>query len=116
MNLFDVNGPVMSALRKLSCIFLCNIMFCLLSLPIFTVGASLTALYACMLAVIEDDEEDVIIRQFWQEFRRNFGKSTLLWLFCLLVAGFLAAFYRVTAGFTGVMGITYRCRFTESES
>ena len=54
MNLFDMNGPLMNALRKLAYIFICNIMFCLLSLPMFTAGASLTALFACMQAVIDD--------------------------------------------------------------
>ena len=65
MNLFDMNGPLMNALRKLAYIFICNVMFCLLSLPLFTIGASLTALFACMQAVIADDEDDVIIKQSW---------------------------------------------------
>lgn len=38
MSLFDMNGPLMNALRKLANIILCNITFCLLSLPLFTVG------------------------------------------------------------------------------
>ena len=48
MSLFDMNGPLMNALRKLANIILCNIVFCLLSLPLFTIGAALAALYACM--------------------------------------------------------------------
>ena len=44
MRLFDLNSPLMVALGKLADIIICNIMFCLFSLPVITIGASLTAL------------------------------------------------------------------------
>ena len=47
MRLFDLNSPLMVALGKLADIIICNIMFCLFSLPVITIGASLTALYHC---------------------------------------------------------------------
>ena len=73
MRLFDLNSPLMVALGKLADIIICNIMFCLFSLPVITIGASLTALYHCMQELIYDDERDegMIIREFWQAFRQN---------------------------------------------
>ena len=75
MRLFDLNSPLMVALGKLADIIICNIMFCLFSLPVITIGASLTALYHCMQELIYDDERDegMIIREFWQAFRQNLG-------------------------------------------
>lgn len=108
---FDVNGPIMNALRKLSCIFLCNVIFCLLCVPLFTIGAALSALYTCMFAVINDDEDDVIIKQFWDAFKSNFKQGTAIWLFCLVVFAFLSLFYMIISNFSGVLRVTYKIGF-----
>ena len=73
----------MTALGKLSDLVFCNILFILCSLPVVTIGASLTALYRCTLSIAADTEETTIIRQFFKAFRRSFRRSTLLWLICL---------------------------------
>lgn len=111
MNLLDMNGPLMNALRKLANIFLCNVMFCLLSLPVITVGASLAALFACMQAILTDDEDDVIIKQYWHAFRQNLAQATVLWIFCLLAAAFFGVFYLVISSMTGLLGKVYRISF-----
>ena len=84
MNLFDMNGPLMYNLGKLANIFLCNVLFCLFSLPLFTIGASLSALFACMQAIWDEDEDDIMAKQFWNAFKQNFRQATVIWLFCLL--------------------------------
>lgn len=111
MSLFDMNGPLMYNLGKLANIFLCNVLFCLFSLPLSTIGASLSALYACMQAIWEDDEDDIIAKQFWNAFKRNFGQGTALWLFCLLVFAFLGIYYFIVASMTGAAGKMYRVSF-----
>lgn len=111
MNLFDMNGPLMNALRKLAYIFICNVMFCLLSLPLFTIGASLTALFACMQAVIADDEDDVIIKQFWYSFKQNFRQATVIWLFCILIFAVLGMYYLIVSSMSGILGQVYRISF-----
>ena len=111
MSLFDMNGPLMNALRTLANIFLCNMMFCLLSLPLFTAGAALTALYVCMQAVIEDDEEDVIVKQFWNAFRQNFKQATAIWLLCIFVFVFLGVYYLIISSMGGAAGKMYRVSF-----
>ena len=111
MNLFDMNGPLMNALRKLANIILCNIAFCLLSLPLFTVGAALAALYTCMQAILEDNEDDIIVKQYWDAFRRNFKQATAIWLICLLAFAFLGIYYLIVSGMAGTMGRVYRISF-----
>ncbi len=111
MNLLDMNGPLMNALRKLANIFLCNVMFCLFSLPVFTVGAALSALFACMQAILTDDEDDVIVKQYFRAFRYNFAQATALWLICLMAFLFLGVYYLIVSGIGGVMGRVYRVSF-----
>ncbi len=87
MKLFDPEGPLMSALGKLSDVVFANIMFCLCSLPLITIGASLSALYECTMSIVEDLEEPSMFRQFWRAFRRHLRQGTLLWL--ILLGGIL---------------------------
>ena len=74
MRFFDPDGPMMTALSKLADIVICNVMFVLFCLPVFTIGASLTALFSCMQELVEDEEKDdgLIFRGFWRAFRAEF--------------------------------------------
>ena len=111
MGLFDVNGSFMYALQKFANIFVCNVMFCLLSIPLFTVGASLSALFVCMQAIWEDDEDDMIAKQFWNAFKLNFKQGTAIWLICLFIFAFLGIYYMIISSMTGIAGRTYRISF-----
>ena len=113
MKLFDMNSPMMIALGKLADIIICNIMFCLFSLPLFTMGASLAALYTCMQELIQDDERDegLIFQVFWRAFKRNFKQGTLLWLVCLAAFAFLGAYYWITMNMDGRIGRIYQLTF-----
>ncbi|MCI9228725.1 MAG: DUF624 domain-containing protein [Dorea sp.] len=111
MNLFDMNGPLMYNLGKLANIFLCNVLFCLFSLPLFTIGAALSALFACMQAIWDEDEDDIIAKQFWNAFKQNFMQGTAIWIICLLAAAFLGIYYFIVSGMTGMMGRVYRISF-----
>ena len=113
MRIFDPDGPLMTALGKFADIVICNIMFCLFCLPVFTIGASLTALFACMQQLVyeEDRNDGLIFRDFWRAFRRNFKQATILWLICLLLIAFLAAYYWITRFMAGGFGKVYRTTF-----
>lgn len=113
MKLFDPDGPLMTAMSKFADIVLCNLLFVLFCLPVFTIGASLTALYTCMLQLVYEEDKDngLIFRDFWQAFRRNFKQATVLWLICLLVIVFLAAYYWVVQSLAGAYGKVYMVTF-----
>ncbi len=111
MSLFDMNGPLMYNLGKLANIFLCNVLFCLFSLPLFTIGAALSALFACMQAIWDEDEDDIIAKQYWNAFKQNFKQGTVIWLICLLAAAFLGIYYFIVTSMTGTMGRVYRISF-----
>ena len=71
-------------------IFLVNILFILFSIPIVTVGASLTAMYTVMLRIVRK-EDSVTGRGFVNAFRENFKKATVIWLMviaaCVVIYG-----------------------------
>ncbi len=113
MKMFDVNGPLVAAMSKFADIVICNIMFCLFSLPIITVGASLAALFTCMQQLIYEEERDegLIFRVFWNAFRRNFRQATALWLVCLGAFLFLGAYWWIVQFMAGSVGRVYQITF-----
>lgn len=113
MRLFDVDGPLASALETFSKIVLCNLFFVLFSIPVVTIGASLAALYTCMQRLVNEEagDEKLAIREFWRAFRRNFKQATALWLICLAGMLFLGAYYWVVRRLAGAAGGLYRITF-----
>jgi len=93
MHLFDINGPLMDALRKLSDIVLYNLLFILFSLPIVTAGAAMAALTEGMQQLAEQGYlTEGVWKGFLQSFRKHFKEATKLHLLilCLGVVVFAA--------------------------
>ncbi len=83
--LFDIDGPAMRFITKLVYSAYLNILWFICCLPIFTVGASTTALFYVSLKIVKD-EESHLTRSFFHSFKENFRQSTMIW-FILLAAG-----------------------------
>ena len=58
------------------------------SLPVITIGASTTALFGYTLKLTRD-EEGYVVRTFLRGFRKNFVRSTVLWMGVLAAGGVL---------------------------
>lgn len=99
MKLFDIDGPIMATLSKLSDLVIVNILFEICCLPIFTIGASYTALNRVVLSISKDREGSSIVKQFFREFKSNFKKSTIITLIFGVIFTLLTACY-FTANFT----------------
>ena len=110
-NIFSPDSPLMTALGTLADLVFCNILFCLFSLPLFTVGASLTALYDCTLSIVEQREGTFVIQQFWNAFRRGFKRGTALGLICMAVFALLGAYYMAVGTLSGGLQRMYRTTF-----
>lgn len=76
---------LIKALSRICDFMLLNIMWVFCSIPVFTLGASTTALYTVMMKIVRN-EEGYIVRGFLKAFKENFKKSTILCLI-LIVAG-----------------------------
>ncbi|MCR5487490.1 MAG: DUF624 domain-containing protein [Lachnospiraceae bacterium] len=86
--LFHPENPVMIFLSHIWDLIVLNFFFLLTSLPLFTLGASLTALSRVALNMAEGDF-DGIPREYFSSFRKNFKQATPIWLLLLFISLFL---------------------------
>ncbi len=94
MNIFSMDSMLGRFLYWIADIFILNILWIIFSLPIFTIGASTTALYYSMMQRQRRDES-YIHKNFIKAFKENFKQSTILWLIMILVALVLFADLRI---------------------
>lgn len=98
--LFRMDSPLMRFLTKIADLMVLNILFCVTSIPLITIGASWTALYSVTLKMVRDEESSVS-RSYFRSFRQNFKQATLLWLGVLVVLALLVLDIRVLNGMAG---------------
>ena len=88
-NLFHYENPFIQFLVRVGDLMILNLLFILCSLPVVTLGASLTAMHRVTQNMLFEQEEP-IIKSFFRAFRQNFKQSTLAWLVELVVIVSLA--------------------------
>jgi len=81
--LFDIEGPLMSTLTKVADLAILNLITIICCIPIFTIGASLTAMNYVLLKMVRK-EEGYIIKSYFKSFRQNFKQATLVWIFMMV--------------------------------
>ena len=77
-------------MTRLGDLLLLQVVFLLTSLPVFTAGAGIAALYTVSKQLCTD-APSLVIPAYFAAFRANFKKATLLWL-CLLASAALLFF------------------------
>lgn len=77
--IFGSDSRLMKVLGKIFDIGYLSIVFIIFSLPVVTIGASLTALYYAVVKVIRRDR-GYVFQEFFRSFKLNFVKATILWL------------------------------------
>lgn len=108
---FNPKSAATKLLTGLCNLILVNILFVLTSIPVFTIGASLTSLYRITIAILSGDNPS-IFRDYFKCFRDNFLKATgLELLYAVLSAFFFFEVYMVnnmmSAEFAWVQYIPY---------
>ena len=78
-NLFHYENPFIQFLVRVGDLMILNLLFILCSLPVVTLGASLTALHRVTQNMLFEQEEP-LLKAFFRAFRQNFRQSTLAWL------------------------------------
>lgn len=86
MNIFSSDGWFARIFGTIGDIIVVNILFIICSIPIFTMGASMSAMYYTLLKKQRTGETGGIIKLFFKGFKDNFKKSTIAWLLFLLIA------------------------------
>ncbi|MCD8105862.1 MAG: YesL family protein [Lachnospiraceae bacterium] len=100
-SLFNMENPFWQALSKLADLMILNLLFLLCSIPIFTIGASLTGLNYVTLKM-HSGEEGYTTRSFFKSFRQNFKQATAMWLITLFVVAILACDILILRDTTGI--------------
>lgn len=90
MKFFSYESKFSQILLKLCYACYLNLLWFVCSIPIFTIGASTTALYYASLKVVRDEESHVAAL-FFRSFKENFRQATVLWLILLGLGLFLGA-------------------------
>lgn len=80
----NFNNPFVAGVYRVANMIVLSLVWLLFCIPIFTIGASTTAMYYCMQKVIRNDR-DYVWSCFWDGFKKNFRQSTLIWLIFLAV-------------------------------
>ena len=93
-NWFRQSSVILRALSLLADVALLNLLWLLCSIPILTMGASTTALYACLFA--RQRGESCGARAFFCAFRAHFRRATALWAIALFSGIVLYADARFT--------------------
>ena len=95
--LFHPDGPVFRLLARAAELMALNVCFLLCCLPVFTIGASVTALYASLFL----RQDGGTVRRFFREFRRNFRQGVALGLILGAIGGVLLADYQLLGQLDG---------------
>lgn len=81
-DLFGLDSPVMQFITKIVNAVYLNILWFICSLPVFTIGASTTALFYVTLKMAKNEEGN-ITKAFFHSFKENFRQGTLIWMILL---------------------------------
>ncbi|MBR7175061.1 MAG: YesL family protein [Clostridia bacterium] len=110
MRFFSYDSTFGRLFLKLSYGCCLNILWLVCCLPVFTIGASTTALYYTSFKIAKD-EGSFITTMFFRSFRQNFKQATIIWLI-MLAAGLLIGadavlVYRLRAAADGTAAVIW---------
>ena len=88
--IFNYDNPVWRFIGKLGDLMILNILWVICSIPIFTMGASTTAVYYVTMKLVRGDD-GYTLRNYFKSFKENFKQATVIWLLMLLT-GFILGF------------------------
>ncbi|HPA53844.1 MAG TPA: YesL family protein, partial [Bacillota bacterium] len=77
--LFNTEGIIYKIMTAVYQMIILNLLWCITSIPLITVGASTTALYY-VIGKIARKEEVHEIKDFYKSFRENFKQATCIWM------------------------------------
>ena len=92
MRVAEVTGePILHGGQEM---FILNLLTIVCSIPLFTAGASFTALYYVTMKMVRD-EETYVTKDFFRSFRQNFKQGVVIWLILFVSGSILFFDYRL---------------------
>ncbi len=96
--LFSADSVLMRGLTRIADVMILNLVFVVTSLPVVTLGASLTALNFTAMR-IGTGECGSVTSDYFRSFRQNFRQATIVGLVLVALGCVLAAWYAVLSEF-----------------
>lgn len=107
MGIFAPDGKLATVLNTIGYLIVLNLLTLLCCIPIVTIGAAMTALYAMTMRLARG-EEGSIVKGYFSAFRSNFRQATILWLIFGGLMAFMAFDIRLLQQISGSFGMAYR--------
>lgn len=85
MKLFSVDSPIYKFMCSLTNIFLLNMCWIIGSIPLVTIGTSTISAFSVAIKMV-DNEEGYIVKQFFQEYRKNIKQGVALEIITVVCA------------------------------
>ena len=82
--MFSLDSKFMQIINRITDLLILNLLFVVTSIPVVTIGASMTAMYTVCFRFDEDWEEGVF-KTYFRAFRSNFRQATVIWLILALI-------------------------------
>lgn len=80
INLFSIDGPLYKLSTRIYQLLVLNFLWVFFSIPVFTIGASTTALFYVTGKIIRDEGFSSLAGAFWSSFKQNFKQATVIWV------------------------------------
>lgn len=98
-SIFAADSALSRLLSKVADLMILNVLFIVTSLPVVTIGASLTALNFVALRFPREGSESVAA-DYLRSFRQNFRQATIVWGVLVVLGAALAAWYILVTNLT----------------
>ncbi len=102
MNFFVIDSPLMRTLGKIGDIIGLNLLFVITSIPLFTIGTAISAMYTVTMKIVRG-EDPAVIREYFRAYKRNFRPATICWAVLAAVAVLLFVDFRLIGVFEGTV-------------
>lgn len=103
----DPDSGILGMLGRLGDLMLLNLLFLLCCLPVFTIGASISAMCTVTLRYREGNE-GYTVRGFFEAFRKNFKQATAIWILLLGILIVMLVDLFTIRSMTGPVGTYFR--------
>ena len=104
--IFRWDSPFMQKIAMVGNLVILNVLWILCSIPVVTAGAATAAMYQVIFQYLTNEEETVL-KPFFQAFAKNFKQATIVWLAILAVFAILLLdlWYMFLIGTPDLVGI-----------
>ena len=106
MGFFDIDGKFFRGLTKAGDFFILGVLAVVFSIPVITIGPTLTAVFYVALKLVKN-EEGYIWKGFWKSWKQNFKQGFLIELMVVALAAVLFVDFRVCAQWASAEGTTF---------